>query len=230
MHTCCRLFVHIDSSCADFMHTDSVLCRLFADLVHTLRRVNVFHSNAAARPAGPGGGRLPNRGGGAMAAAPRSYAYLGEAAAAARGPALLGEAAVPPPPATLLGEGGALPRPPLRTVTKRRRRQQLPPSRAKRWRRLEAPPAAAKAPSSWRSGPSRRPWWLASCRLRYLRTAWLPERLKVVNVLLVLLLDERQKRLPDGGVDLVVVALNPKVWGLWREGGSKCTGHGTISL
>ncbi len=34
------------------MHTHSVLCRLFADLVHTLRRVNVFHSNAAPRPAG----------------------------------------------------------------------------------------------------------------------------------------------------------------------------------
>jgi len=105
MHTCCILFAHIDSSCADFMHTNSVLCRLFADLVHTLRRVNVFHSNAAARPAGPGVGPLPNRGGCAMAAAPRSYAFLGEAAVA--GPALLGEAGGPPPAATLLGEAAA---------------------------------------------------------------------------------------------------------------------------
>ncbi len=35
------------------MHTDSLLCRYFADLMHTLCRVNVFHSNAAPRPAGP---------------------------------------------------------------------------------------------------------------------------------------------------------------------------------
>jgi hypothetical protein len=38
------------------MQTDFVLCRLFADLVHTFLRVIVFHSNAAARPTG---GRLP---------------------------------------------------------------------------------------------------------------------------------------------------------------------------
>ena len=48
----------------------------------------------------------------------------------------------------------------------------------------------------------------------------LPEQLEVVNVLLVLLLDERQKTLPGGGVDLGVVVLNPKVWCLGREGGS----------
>jgi hypothetical protein len=35
MHTNCRLFVLIGSSCADFMNTDSVLCRLFADLIAT---------------------------------------------------------------------------------------------------------------------------------------------------------------------------------------------------
>jgi hypothetical protein len=108
MHTYCRLFVHIKSSCADFMHTDSVLCRLFADFEHILRRENVFHSYAAPRPAGPGGSPLPNRGGGAMAAAPGSYACLGEAAVAVAGPALLGEAAGPPPPATLPGEGGGV--------------------------------------------------------------------------------------------------------------------------
>jgi hypothetical protein len=51
MHSYCRFFVLIDSSCADFMHTDSVLCKLFADFVHTLSSVNVFHSNAAGRPA-----------------------------------------------------------------------------------------------------------------------------------------------------------------------------------
>jgi hypothetical protein len=34
------------------MHTNSVLCRLFADLVQTLSRVTVFHCYAAARPAG----------------------------------------------------------------------------------------------------------------------------------------------------------------------------------
>jgi hypothetical protein len=83
------------------MHTNSVLRRLIADLVHTLHRENVLHSNAAPQPAGPGGSPLPNRGGGAMAAAPGSYACLGEAAVA--GPALLGEAAGLPPPANLLG-------------------------------------------------------------------------------------------------------------------------------
>ena len=61
--------------------------------------------------------RGANRGGGAMAAAPRSYAFLGEAAVA--GPALLSQAAGPPLPACW---------------AKRRRRQQLPPSRAKRLR------------------------------------------------------------------------------------------------
>ncbi len=82
-----QTFFLFDSSCADFMHTDSVLCRLFADLVHTLSRVIVFHSNAAARPAG---GRRPflrgrrSRGGGALAAsAAGSYALVGDAAAAA---------------------------------------------------------------------------------------------------------------------------------------------------
>ncbi len=35
------------------MHTDSLLCRHFADLMHTLCRVNVFHSDAAPRQAGP---------------------------------------------------------------------------------------------------------------------------------------------------------------------------------
>jgi hypothetical protein len=74
------------------MHTNSVLCRLFADLVHALSRVNVFHCNAAARPAG------------AMAAG--SYAYLGEAKVVGAGAALQGEAAGPPPAAALPGEAG----------------------------------------------------------------------------------------------------------------------------
>ncbi len=78
MHTFCIHFVHIDSSCADFMHTDSVPCRLFADLVHTLRKVNVSHLNAPGR-SGPRGG---------------ASALLGEVAAAGEGvAALLGEAA-----------------------------------------------------------------------------------------------------------------------------------------
>ncbi len=42
MHAYCRLFVLIDSSWADFMHTYSVLCRLFADLMHISCRVNGF--------------------------------------------------------------------------------------------------------------------------------------------------------------------------------------------
>ncbi len=47
MHTYCRLLVQLDSSCEDFMHTNSVLCRRFADLMHTSSRAaNGFHSNA----------------------------------------------------------------------------------------------------------------------------------------------------------------------------------------
>ncbi len=52
MNTYCRPFFLIDYSCADFIHNNSVLCRLFTDLVHTLSKVNVFYSNAAARQAG----------------------------------------------------------------------------------------------------------------------------------------------------------------------------------
>jgi hypothetical protein len=77
MHTFCILFVHIDSSCADFMHTDSVLCRLFADLMHTYSRVNVFHSNAAPQPVGAHHSFLrgqSSRGGGAMTATAESNA------------------------------------------------------------------------------------------------------------------------------------------------------------
>ena len=66
------------------MHTNSVLCRLFADIVHTLSRVNVFHSNAAARPAW--GRRLFLRGrrsrGELAANAAGSYALVGDAGAA----------------------------------------------------------------------------------------------------------------------------------------------------
>jgi hypothetical protein len=66
------------------MHTNSVLCRLFADIVHTLSRVNVFHSNAAARPAW--GRRLFLRGrrsrGELAATAAGSYALVGDAGAA----------------------------------------------------------------------------------------------------------------------------------------------------
>ena len=72
------------------MHTNSALCRLFADLVHTLSRVNVFHCNAAARPAGahfPFLLWLRSRGGSAIAAG--SYAYLGEAEVVGAGAALL---------------------------------------------------------------------------------------------------------------------------------------------
>ncbi len=89
------------------MHTNSVLCRLFADLVHTLSRVNVFHSYAAAQPAGAYGPfllGLRSTGGSAMAAG--SYAYLGEAGVVWAGAALLGEAAGPPPATALLGEAG----------------------------------------------------------------------------------------------------------------------------
>ncbi len=109
---------------ADFMHTDSVLCRLFADLVHTLSSVIVFHSNAAARQAG---GRRPflggrrSRGGGALAAtAAGCYALVGDAAAVAGAAAATttfdsffeGEAQgsvvhrVPPPPAAGLQDEG----------------------------------------------------------------------------------------------------------------------------
>ena len=66
------------------MHTNSVLCRLFADIVHTVSRVNVFHSNAAARPAW--GRRLFLRGrrsrGELAATAAGSYALVGDAGAA----------------------------------------------------------------------------------------------------------------------------------------------------
>ena len=71
------------------MHTNSVLCRLFADLVQTLSRVNVFHCNAAAQPAGghhPLLRGLRSRGGSAMAA--ESYAYMGEAEVVGAGAAL----------------------------------------------------------------------------------------------------------------------------------------------
>ena len=44
-----------------------------------------------------------------------------------------------------------------------------------------------------------------------------PELLKVVHVFLVLLLGEHQECLPVGSVDILVVAFNPKVRGLWRE-------------
>jgi hypothetical protein len=47
----------------------------------------------------------------------------------------------------------------------------------------------------------------------------LPDLLELIQMIPVLLLDERQKRLPSGGVHLGVVALNPKVRGLLREGG-----------
>ena len=87
------------------MHTNAVLCRLFADLVQTLSRVNVFHCYAAARPAGthrPFLRGLRSRGGSAMAAG--SYAFLGEAMVVGTGAALLGEAAGPPPAAALPGD------------------------------------------------------------------------------------------------------------------------------
>jgi hypothetical protein len=87
MHTYCRLLVQLDSSCADFMHTNSVLCRLFADLMHTLSRAaNGFHSNApltvwARWPFLRG---LKSSGGYALAAtATSSYARAAEEAAAA---------------------------------------------------------------------------------------------------------------------------------------------------
>ncbi len=43
MHTYCILLVHIGSSCADMLHINSVLCRPFADLMHTLSRANEFN-------------------------------------------------------------------------------------------------------------------------------------------------------------------------------------------
>ncbi len=101
-----QTFFVIDSSCVDFMHTNSVLCRLFADLVHTLRRV---HCSAAARPAGADRlflRGLRSRGGSAIAAG--SYAYLGEAEVVGAGAALLDEVAGPPPAAALPGEAGSI--------------------------------------------------------------------------------------------------------------------------
>ncbi len=58
------------------MQIKSVQCRILADSMHTLRRANQCHSNAAARPRGPagGGGRRP-------CAMPRRFAREGEAAA-----------------------------------------------------------------------------------------------------------------------------------------------------
>ncbi len=170
VHTLCRLsFLLIPA-----VHTDSVLYRLFADLVHTLGRVNVIHCNAAAaRPAGAHW----SRGGSVMAAG--SYTYLGEAEVVGAGPALLGEAAGPPPAAALPGEAGGasaaaaallgeavVAAAGLQPSRAKQRRQQPLPSRAKRRqrqlrRRLGAPqrqpPPAAASPSSWRSGPSRQP-------------------------------------------------------------------------
>jgi hypothetical protein len=90
------------------MHTNSVLCRLFADLVYTLSRVNVFDCNAAAGPAGAHRPFLQgqrSRGGSAMAAG--SFAYLGEAEVVGAGAALLGKAAGPLPAAALPGEAEA---------------------------------------------------------------------------------------------------------------------------
>ncbi len=80
MHTYCRLFAHIHPSCADFLHTNSVLCRPLADLVHrdTLSREIEFQSN---NPLAAGAslyfslGRR-SRGGRAMAAATGSFALL----------------------------------------------------------------------------------------------------------------------------------------------------------
>jgi hypothetical protein len=71
MHTSCRLFVHIYSSCADFLNTKSVLCRPFADLMHTLSRANEFQFNdpRAAGARQPFLQERRSRGGGAMAAA-----------------------------------------------------------------------------------------------------------------------------------------------------------------
>jgi hypothetical protein len=132
------------------MHTNSVLSRHFADLVHTLSRVSLQCSSAT------GGGHLPflrglrSRGGSAMAAG--SYAYLGEAEVVGAGAALLGEAAGPPPAAALPGEAGgasallgdevvaaaALEGEAAAAARAKQRRRQLPPSRAK-WRRRLGP-------------------------------------------------------------------------------------------
>jgi hypothetical protein len=94
MHTFCMLY-------PDFVQTNSLLCRPFAESVHTLSRAYVFHSIVAAQPAGA---RWPchqgqkGRGGGATAAGAGDYFALGEAveAAAAAGAALEGEAAAEP--------------------------------------------------------------------------------------------------------------------------------------
>ncbi len=77
------------------MHTDSVLCRLFADLVHTYRRVNVFHSNAALRLAGAHHSFFEGKGAevAVLWQPPPNPTPLGEAAAAKGAAALLGEAA-----------------------------------------------------------------------------------------------------------------------------------------
>jgi hypothetical protein len=83
MHTFCKLS-------PDFMLTNSLLCRPFAESVHTLNRAYVFHFITAAQPAvARNAARWPchqeqkGRGGGATAAGAGSYFALGEAVAAA---------------------------------------------------------------------------------------------------------------------------------------------------
>ena len=70
LQTFCRTYAHfLQTTCfhsADFMHTfsrpdadlmqiKSMHCRILADSMHTLRRANQCHYNAAARPRGPAG-------------------------------------------------------------------------------------------------------------------------------------------------------------------------------
>jgi hypothetical protein len=92
MHTFCTLST-------DFVKTNSLLSKPFAESVHTYCRAYVFHSIAVAEPAGARWSCYQGqkgRGGGATAAAVAAYFAgfaLGEAVAAvAVGAALLGEA------------------------------------------------------------------------------------------------------------------------------------------
>ncbi len=58
---------------ADLMQNKSMNCRMLADSMHTLRRANQCHSNAAAGPLGPAGG--------GWCAMPRRFPRAGKAAA-----------------------------------------------------------------------------------------------------------------------------------------------------
>jgi hypothetical protein len=170
-----------------------------------------------------------------------SYAFLGEAVVGGAGAPLLGEAAGSPPAAALPGEAGGT----SDAAGRRRLRGRGSGGGRRRLRGRSSGGGGGAGFGRRRSGRRRRrPHHLGSRVDRAspggflvavcgscgtLCDIILPERLEVVNVLLVLLLDERQKTLPGGGVDLSVVALNPKVWCLGSEGGCVINNFGPLS-